>query len=95
MHVAACRGRLIAPPNYRGARACIIAFAERGIETMPDLQWPDWCADLQSAGTRIEAGAPICTIRAAADDAQSARRLAEDRRDALLRKLYESELAAC
>jgi uncharacterized protein len=94
MHVEACRGRLIEPPHSRAAQACAIAFADRNIETMPGVQWPVWCADLQPAGTRIEAGAPVCTIRAAADNASTARRLVEERRRALLQMVYEPELAA-
>jgi uncharacterized protein len=94
MHIEACRGRLIEPPHYRGAQACVIAFAEEDIETMPDVQWPAWCADLQSAGTRVEPGAPVCTIRAAADDASTARRLVEERRRALLQRVHEPELTA-
>jgi predicted ATP-grasp superfamily ATP-dependent carboligase len=95
MHVEACRGRLLEPPRYRCARACAIAFAQQDIEHMPDLRWPDWCADLQAPGTPIEAGAPVCTIRAAADNPESARRLVEDRRRALLQNIREPELAAC
>lgn len=95
MHIEACRGHLLEPPRYRGAQASVLAFAERDIESMPDMQWPDWCADLQRAGTRVETGGPVCTIRAAADDAVSARRLAEERRRAILQRLHESELAAC
>jgi predicted ATP-grasp superfamily ATP-dependent carboligase len=95
MHVEACRGRLIEPPRHHCARASAIAFADRDIEAMPDLQWPDWCADLQAAGSRVEAGGPICTLRAAADDPKSARALVEDRRRTLLQMVYERELAAC
>jgi predicted ATP-grasp superfamily ATP-dependent carboligase len=95
MHVEACGGSLIDPPNYRGAQACAIAFAESDIETMPDIRWPDWCADLQAGGTPVEAGAPICTIRAAADDPDTARRLVEHRRRALLQMVHEPEFAAC
>ncbi|MEA2841884.1 MAG: uncharacterized protein QOF41_3214 [Methylobacteriaceae bacterium] len=95
MHVEACRGRLIGPPRYRCAQACAIAFAERDIEHMPDLQWPDWCADLQRAGTRVETGAPVCTVRAFAADPESARRLVEDRRRMLLRRVHEPEFAVC
>jgi predicted ATP-grasp superfamily ATP-dependent carboligase len=95
VHIQACRGRLIEPPHYRGAQASTIVFAERDIEGMPDLQWPDWCADLQRTGTRVEAGAPVCTVRGAADDPQTARRLVGDRRRMLLLKVHEAELAAC
>jgi predicted ATP-grasp superfamily ATP-dependent carboligase len=95
LHVQASGGRLIDPPRYRCAQACAIAFAEGDIESMPDMRWPDWCADLQARGTRVEAGAPICTIRAAADDREAARRLVEHRRRALLQMVHEPELAAC
>jgi predicted ATP-grasp superfamily ATP-dependent carboligase len=95
LHVQACRGRLIEPPHCRGARACSIAFAERDIESTPDMQWPDWCADLQRAGSRVESGAPVCTIRAAAADPETARHLVEERRRTLLRRVHEPELAAC
>jgi predicted ATP-grasp superfamily ATP-dependent carboligase len=95
MHVQACRGRLIEPPQFRAARACSIAFADRDIASMPHMQWPDWCADLQRAGTRIEAGAPVCTIHAAAADPKTARHLVEERRRTLLQIVHEPELAAC
>jgi predicted ATP-grasp superfamily ATP-dependent carboligase len=94
MHIEACRGCLIEPPHYRGAQASVIAFAGADIKSMPDMQWPDWCADLQPSGTRIEAGAPVCTIRATADDAPTARRLVEERRRALLQRVHEPEFAA-
>jgi predicted ATP-grasp superfamily ATP-dependent carboligase len=95
MHMEACRGRLIEPPHHHSARACAIAFADEDIAHMPNLQWPDWCADLQVAGSRVEAGGPICTIRAAADDPAQARRLVEHRRRALLQMVHRRELAAC
>jgi predicted ATP-grasp superfamily ATP-dependent carboligase len=95
MHIQACRGRLIEPPHHRGAQAAMIAFADRDIESMPDLRWPNWCADLQASGTRVEAGAPVCTIRAAAADSATARRLVEQRRHALLQMVHEPDLALC
>ncbi|MBV9393059.1 MAG: ATP-grasp domain-containing protein [Methylobacteriaceae bacterium] len=95
MHVQACGGRLIDPPHYRCAQACVIALAERDIDTMPHMRWPDWCADLQAGGTRVEAGAPVCTIRAAADDPDTARRLVEHRWRALLQMVHQPELASC
>jgi predicted ATP-grasp superfamily ATP-dependent carboligase len=95
MHIQACRGRLIEPPHQRGAQAAMIAFAVRDLESMPDLRWPDWCADLQASGTCIEAGAPVCTIRAAAADSATARRLVEQRRRAFLQLVHEADLALC
>jgi predicted ATP-grasp superfamily ATP-dependent carboligase len=73
----------------------MIAFAHRDIESMPDLRWPNWCADLQASGTRVEAGAPVCTIRAAAADSATARRLVEQRRRTLLQMVREADLALC
>lgn len=95
MHVQACRGRLLAAPLYQGAEAVVIAFAETDIEAMPDIRWPTWCADLQPPRTRVEAGSPVCTIRAVADHSESARRLVEHRRCVLMQMLREPELAAC
>jgi predicted ATP-grasp superfamily ATP-dependent carboligase len=86
---------LIEPPHHRGAQACVIAFADRNIESMPDLRWPDWCADLQAFGTRIEAAAPVCTIRAAAAESAMARRLVERRQRAFLQMVDEADLALC
>jgi predicted ATP-grasp superfamily ATP-dependent carboligase len=95
MHVQACRGHLIDPPHYHGAQAAVIAFAERDIESMPDIRWPDWCVDLQAPGTRVEKGSPVCTIRAAAEDPDTARPLVEHRRRALLQMISEPAFAAC
>jgi predicted ATP-grasp superfamily ATP-dependent carboligase len=95
VHIEACRGRLIEPPRYVGAQASAIAFAEREIDSMPGVEWPAWCADLQAPGTRLDADAPVCTIRAAADHVATARRLVEERRRALLKMVHEPELAAC
>jgi predicted ATP-grasp superfamily ATP-dependent carboligase len=94
-HVRACNGSLLEPRHYRGAQACAIAFAERGIESMPEMRWPDWCADLQAAGTRVERGSPICTIRAHADTPEDARHLVEERRRTLLQMVDEPEFATC
>ncbi|MBV8850481.1 MAG: hypothetical protein JOZ16_12965, partial [Methylobacteriaceae bacterium] len=95
MHVQACRGRLIAPPAVQGAKAAVIAFAEKDIEDMPAIDWPDWCADLQPAGTRVGTGSPVCTIRAAAENPEAARHLVEHRLRTILQRIHQPELAAC
>ena len=43
---------------------------------IPDmLDWPEWAADLPSAGTLIKSGEPVCTVLAQAADAEAAKSL--------------------
>ena len=85
LHVDACRGVLPEQaPRFLGGAAAAIVYATRSIAMMPQLDWPEWCADRQSAGSRVEAGAPICTVRAKASSAVRARTLAEARIIAVL-----------
>src|SRR5262249_24772641 len=52
LHVAACEGRLTStPPNFDGARAAAIVYAEHDIAAAPATQWPDWSADRPPPGT--------------------------------------------
>ena len=84
-HVDACRGVLPQrAPRWRGSVAAAIVYAARPIPVMPELDWPPWCADRQSAGSRVEPGAPICTVWARASSAGRARGLAEARVAAVL-----------
>lgn len=64
-HVAACRGRLPAPtldtaPFVHG---CRVLYAPCALE-VPELRWPTWCRDRPAAGSRVSAGAPVCTVYA-------------------------------
>jgi predicted ATP-grasp superfamily ATP-dependent carboligase len=74
-HLAAARGRL---PGHRtelpGAAATEILYAGREIPAVPPLDWPDWAMDRPPAGSRIAAGAPVCTVLAEGADAAAARR---------------------
>jgi predicted ATP-grasp superfamily ATP-dependent carboligase len=54
---------------------------------MPAIDWPDWAADRQNAGTRVSAGEPVCTVLAHANDPVAARTLAEQRVAAILAKV--------
>lgn len=76
LHIAACEGKLDSrwqPPPQASAMA--IVYAERLLRVRATLSYPAWSADRPTAGTRIEAGAPVCTVTAEAADAESARRL--------------------
>jgi uncharacterized protein len=80
LHIDACRGALPKrAPSRRGGASAATVYATRPIPMMPRLDWPPWCADRQNAGSRVEAGAPICTVRAKASSAGRARALVEDR----------------
>ena len=81
LHVDACRGILPEhAPRWCGAAAAAIVYATRPMPLMPQLEWPEWCADRQSVGSRVAAGAPICTVRAQASSAGRARAMVEARR---------------
>ncbi len=73
-HLAAADGRL---PEHRsirpGAAATEILYAGTEIPSVPVLDWPDWAMDRPPAGSRVEAGAPICTVLAEGADAGAAR----------------------
>ena len=84
LHLDACRGRIPAAlPPFTGAAAAAIVYAREPIERVPEFAWPDWAADRQPAGTRVEGGAPICTVLARAEDAGEARRIVGERADAI------------
>jgi len=67
LHVGACEGRLPerwTPPAQ--ATAMSVLYAERPLRVPRRPSWPAWVADRPAPGARIEAGAPICTVLAAA-----------------------------
>jgi len=86
-HVAACAGALSPPPFDQGARAAALVHAERDIARTPRVQWPEWARDRQSAGSRVGAGEPFCTVVADGKTAADARRLALQRSGAILSAL--------
>ncbi|MET7242607.1 ATP-grasp domain-containing protein [Methylobacterium sp. EM32] len=87
-HLAAARGRL---PEYRlelpGAAATEILYADSEIPAVPALDWPAWTMDRPPAGSRIAAGAPVCTVLAEGADAAAARRAVAARAAALRAQL--------
>jgi predicted ATP-grasp superfamily ATP-dependent carboligase len=74
-HIEACEGRMATPAARTGGRAAEIVYATSDIACPPWAEWPDWVADRPTSGTHIAHGEPICTVFAAAPDAEAARRL--------------------
>lgn len=90
LHVDACRGRLPkAPPAARCGAAGVIVYADRRLTAPPPSFWPDWAADIPRAGQTFRPGEPVCTATATADDAMSARCIAETRLNDLLAELRQ------
>jgi uncharacterized protein len=76
IHVAACGGTLPAQaPMFGGAMAGAIVYAERDIDSVPAIAWPDWTADRPIPGSRIKADDPLCSVFARAETAADAREL--------------------
>ena len=87
-HVDACRGLAVpAPSACTGAAGSLIVYAPYALEIPMRFAWPNWTADRSPEGTRIEAGGPICTVLAKADDSQSARALLLTRERAMQESL--------
>lgn len=80
LHLAACEGELpLKTPSFGGAAAAAIVYAEHDVPLLPHLDWPDWTADRPHGGIAVQAGDPLCTVRATAATATKARRLVGDR----------------
>ena len=87
LHLAACAGALPAQaPRYEDAMAGAIVYAERDIDAVPALAWPDWACDRPVAGSGIEANQPLCSVFARAANAAEVR-AAVDRRSATIHAL--------
>ncbi len=88
LHIEACRGRLPKRlPTPGGSMTVAVVYAASRTPIHDDFAWPGWCADVPWAGSAIEAGEPVCTVRAEGPDAASARHLALGRRQAILERL--------
>ena len=86
-HLAASRGEQAPLPIHHDSMAAMVVYAWHDIECFPPIEWPEWLADRQPAGTRIRAGEPICTIFARAKTAHEARDLLL-RREAQLQEIW-------
>lgn len=73
-HLNASRGEPYALPRFNDNMASMIAYTNRPVDHFPAIAWPDWTADRQSAGTRLDAGDPVCTVFARGPNAAATRR---------------------
>jgi predicted ATP-grasp superfamily ATP-dependent carboligase len=79
-HLAACGGEL--PSDWRvpaRASAMAIVYSPSESQLPPVSEWPPWVADRPAPNRRIEPGAPVCTVLAAAPTPDAARRLIDER----------------
>jgi len=93
-HVEACEGRLGPEVPPAAAAAAGVVYAETALAIPAGLSWPDWAADIPQPGSTIEPGAPLCTVRAEAAEAETARAAVAARGRAILRSLAERAPAA-
>ena len=86
-HVASVRDGPVDPGYLPDTvRALRTVYADRPIERLPPVDWPDWVRDRSETGTGFGAGDPIATVVADAPSAADALQEAE-RRIALVRRL--------
>ena len=63
-HIRACRGLLAGPVRAGAFRAFRVVYAAVTTRVEPGFVWPAWCSDRPVANSVIEAGSPLCTLRA-------------------------------
>ena len=90
-HLQGCAGNLVALQIFKNVYAHWILYAEQAIEIFADFTWPIWVTDIP----KLEAGAssvkfvqdaPICTVLAHAENAETAKELVLQRAE-ILRKM--------
>lgn len=89
-HLRASRGESFRLPRFPDTMASSIAYADRPVEAFPAIDWPEWVADRQSAGTRLEAGDPVCTVFARGSSAEASETAVRSHLEKL-RKAWEEE----
>lgn len=85
-HLAACAGtipqRAIAADSpmtdCSGKR---VVYCTEPVHIPENCSWPDWCRDRPAPGSRVEAGAPLCTILARGASSTDCRERLEERHE--------------
>lgn len=61
------------------SKAHHIVYAQQPVHISADQSWPDWVSDIPNQSQLFEAGMPICTVTAFAENVQEAKRLVQAR----------------
>jgi len=88
LHVEACRGRLpLALPEMRGSLSSAVVYARDTLRIPSSFPWPDWCADIPTPGSVVDAGTPLCTVMCGSHLADASFHWVETMRESLLNRL--------
>lgn len=82
-HLRACEGRLPAAWMSEPSQAHLIYYAPFDFAVPAAMTWPDWVADVPDPASICRAEEPLCTVMAAAENADEAYALAQARTAAL------------
>jgi len=72
-HIKACRDEPFDLPRLNGSKASLVAYVKGPLNAFPVIDWPDWTADRQASGSRLEPGDPVCTVFAGGRNAGQAK----------------------
>ena len=75
-HIAACLGLPVVMPVLKlSSNAHHVIYANEGCVVPVNMGWPDYVLDRPVAGSIIEAGQPLCTVFARAENAEAAQQV--------------------
>lgn len=85
-HIAACESRLDSVVIEPGSQVhgLRVVYAPHDLDIAAEVEWPSWCADRPAAGSRVGKAQPMCTVHAAATDADETGRLLRAREQQML-----------
>lgn len=89
-HLDACDGRLPPALPAEQAQAHLIYYAPFDLALPASMAWPKWVADVPRQPAQVAAGEPLCTVLAAAENADAAHDLAQMRIAALTQMIINS-----
>jgi uncharacterized protein len=92
LHLDAVAGRMPPVPAAApaGSRAAAVVYAPQRLVIPSQMAWPAWSADRGAAGTIVDRGEPVCTVRAEAATTSAARARVKERGARLLAQLAAS-----
>nr|WP_282571283.1 ATP-grasp domain-containing protein [Methylonatrum kenyense] len=88
-HLRAMAGVLPEAPGQVPQRGYRVVYAPHALRVPRAIDWPDWISDRPLPGSRIAAGAPVCTVHAEGGDFDACCRCLAAREQRLLQALRE------